>query len=246
MGKKIPATGTWEGGTEYPGRRPVPGDEVYGRKQGEALGDMEFGQAVAPYLDPEDKGLIDPSRAKLVGLKAPAWTSAMNVPPGDEAYKRKIDPSIHPEGKRELVLAPGNIYAMHARDAQPTTWAHEFRHDSEKLNGMWNEEAYNRYEDLHHALTESDEQDAHEFLRDLMVRRVMNNRDDERFADIRTVGDLDVILNAVKPALRQEMQSWHDNGREGYAKHLSAFMDEYLEAQGPPDEHKKPMDEGNE
>lgn len=244
MAEKIPATGTWEGGSggpEYPGRRPVPGDEVYGRKQGEALGDMEFGQAVAPYMDPEDRELIDPSRAKLVGLTRPANTSAVNV---TNSFKRKIPRSMHPEGKDELSLGPG-IYAMHAQDAQPTTWAHEYRHDSEKLDGRFNEETYNRYEDMHHALTSYDEENSHEYLRDLMITQVRNNRDNELYANVQTVGDLDAIIEKVKPALRQQMEAWHNNDRKGPVKHLGSFLNEYLEneANGPPDERKKPMDD---
>jgi hypothetical protein len=242
MAEKIPANGTWEGGTEFPGRRPVPGDEQYARKQNEQLGDNEFGIAVAPYLDPEDRGLIKPEQAKLVGLTRPATTSAVNLVGRKTPYKRKVPVSMHPEGKSELELPPGKIYAMHGEDANPRTFAHEYRHGSEKIDGRPNEETYNRYEDMHHALTGDDKEDAQYYLRDLMIDRVMKNRDLEIFDSIRTVDDLDEVMEKIAPALQQQVQNWHDDGREGSIdQHLSSLVSEYLttEANGPPDEIPK-------
>lgn len=239
MAEKIPATGKWEGGTE-PVKSP-------GRLAGEQLGDMEFGQAVAPYMDPEDRKYIKPEQAKLVGVKEPVNTAALNTTQATKDHRRGISRKLHPEGKDELVFKPGHVYAMHAQDAQPTTWAHEFRHNSEKLNSKRNEEIYNRYEDMHHALTDYDEKDAHEYLRDVMIRRIQDSPDAEVYANITTVADLDKVLNKIKPALQQQVQAWHDNDRQGsIGKHMSRLVEEHLEseASGPPDEHKKPMEGG--
>lgn len=161
MAEKIPATGKWEGGSKDPGRLA-----------NEQLGDNEFGIAIAPYMDPDDRQFINPQQAKLVGLREPATMAGTNRTGMKKSRTLDISPSMHPQGKSELTLEPGSIYAMHASDANPALWSHEFRHDSPSIEARFGEsEDYNRYEDVYHAQTETDDELGIEYLADLLYRQ---------------------------------------------------------------------------
>lgn len=205
MAEKIPATGEWEGGSKSPGRLAA-----------EQLGDAEFGIAVAPYLDPEDQKHIDPSQARFAKIKAPLTLQGKNTTGMTKSFTRHIDPRLHPEGKDTFTFEPGGIYAMSAQDANPSLFAHEYRHDAPKIdNKPWKEkEAYNRYEDLYHALTAEDEDAALEMLADVLYQQ--SGKEGMSITDDygkRTVPNYNYWMDQakeLKPSIMKQMKEHHE------------------------------------
>jgi hypothetical protein len=181
------------------------------RQQGAALGDMEFSQAVAQYMDPEDRHLIDPSVAKFMGAPHKMNLSGMNTIGVTGETRQKTPPWLHPQGKDEYVFPPGGIYALHAEDANPALWAHEYRHESPNVRLRHpSSEAYNRYEDLYHAKTERDREEALRSLADSLYRQSLTpeNRNDRidraywnRWAKV------------LEPSILKQMEAHHRAGK---------------------------------
>lgn len=239
MADKIPATGKWEDGSKDPGRLA-----------NEQLGDMEFGQAVAPYMDPEDRQYIKPEQAKLVPLRGQSNLSGTNMTRETEPRTYNIDPELHPEGKDKLTLQPGNIYAMSAEDANPQLFAHEFRHESPSIRArLGRTEKYNRYEDLYHAMTTKDDDEAMAFLADLLHREsgpespygIEDDYGEARQED----GYWMDQARELRPAIMKQFNAWHEGRveRQEVDRRLTDFFDDARakKLNSPPDEHKKPM-----
>ena len=182
--------------------------EVVGRAQGEQLGNMEFAQAVAPYLDRRDRQLIDPAAAHIL----PVTTAGTKYLPmglntrdpllkqaGSEGYTRDVLPWMHLQGQNQLNAPLGGVYAFGAENAHPALWAHEFRHDSPHLKTQAFKntelrEQVNREEDLFHAKTDFDKEFARKGIGDILYRTTGTARAPEA-VDKEMASILDRLLN---------------------------------------------------
>jgi len=199
-----------------------------GQVQNEQFGDMEFAQAIAPYLDPEDRQFIQPSQAQFVGLKEPSTLHGTNLVGAKEGRTFKIAPELHPQGEDSLTLDPGFIYALHASDANPSLFAHEFRHNSPRVRARVFEagqsaEAFNRYEDLFHAQTPQDKQNAIDMLADWFYRD---------FDASQSPSEAYTYANRLAPSILQQMEKIHDpQTGPSVGEELLQFVDALTAAQ---------------
>ena len=139
-----------------------------GYQQNVALGDMEFAQAVAPYLRPEYRHLIDPKAAKLgpaLGKKIGLNTRRMQ--PWERAFH-----SGYP-------VTGGKVYAFGAENA---------RHDA-----VW-DEGENRKADIRQAFLMGDPR----WMRETtdLWRQWMYRRDNEVPSKEATLAEIAKILAA--------------------------------------------------
>lgn len=140
------------------------------------LGDMEFAQDVARYLDPVDYQYLDPSLARFVGTKVPLNLNGINTIGNRYDTRFDVDPAWTRQGRNQMVFPPGHVFALHAEDANPALWAHEYRHESPRvkhanlISDELNAETYNRYEDLYHAQTPQDRREAMHLLADALYQ----------------------------------------------------------------------------
>lgn len=178
------------------------------RAQAIQLGDMEFAQEVARYLDPVDYQYLDPSLARFVGTKVPLNLNGINTIGNRYDTRFDIDPALHPQGRNQMVFPPGHVFALHAEDANPALWAHEYRHESPRvkyaslISDELNAETYNRYEDLYHAQTPQDRREAMHLLADALYQD-----SDEEMQPSQRWHDL---AKQLAPTILEDMKKRHE------------------------------------
>ena len=142
------------------------------------LGDAEFQLSVAPYMP---KGsTIDPSRARLKAFPeeagiGPRGLTLKGVSTGN--IKDPENPNLRQEyGDYEIMLEPQTVSAIEAINANPRTFAHEYRH----LEGTDGTETVNRIQDLMASQNRDDLRANTRMLAEIARRRA-GMRDEESF-----------------------------------------------------------------
>ena len=121
-----------------------------------SLGNAEFFADILPYMDMDEMHLVDPSKAKLKDVPYPLNLAGINT---IGTTKPQVFPVQDYRGQKQpdLVFEPGYVYAIHASNAVPELYAHEFRHESPRAKAKMSpgthgdEERWVRHEDIFHA-----------------------------------------------------------------------------------------------
>jgi hypothetical protein len=117
-----------------------PADQK-GFLQNMQLGDSEFQAQVAPNVAVSGAEL-DPAKAKAHSTLAPLTLMGKSIPETGRASKQEYSTS---KGRGVLEFEPGTVNAVGMENANPQTWAHEYRHQ-ENMDGYG--ESDNRIFDL--------------------------------------------------------------------------------------------------
>lgn len=123
---------------------------------GLSLGNAEFLADILPYMDMDEMHLVDPSKAMLKDTDRPLNLAGINTIGVAEPQVFSVK-DYQGQPQPDLEFDPGYVWAVHASNARPELYAHEFRHESPRAKTKMSpgthgeEERWVRKEDLYHA-----------------------------------------------------------------------------------------------
>jgi hypothetical protein len=203
------------------------------RQQQEAMGDIEFQMEIAPQLNYQ--GPIDVSRARLRQTPKDLRTDVMgyNLGTAEEFSARDGSPAedhrkwmkgtqptkyVGTDQVAQLPIEEATVNVVNARNANPATYSHEYRH----AQGMFNE-GRNRKVDAYNAMNSQDWETAVEMAMYQMGENDSNGElipASRKKAENAMLRDL-TALDAQIPKMNEEDRRWFNTtNKSPYWKHV--------------------------